>query len=376
MHRRAFLQTIGATAALAQTADPQPQTGDGILLGFDTYSVRAFRWKDMQLLDYGASLGVDTVQISSSEDYSSLDPAHLAEVREHAAKLGIQIDAGIGCICPLSKSWNPKSPPAEHKLVDGLKVAKAVGARSMRCFMGSSADRRSDRPIEPLMEETIRVFREARAQALDLGVKIALENHAGDMQAREVRTIIEESGKDFVGACLDTGNPMWVMENPLVTLEVLGPYALTTHVRDSVVFEHPRGAAAQWVALGDGDVDWPAFLALYRKLCPAALLQLEIITGRPPQVLPYYDRDWWKWFPKTPASEFVRFEEMARNGRPFMGTMVIEDAPGAKPPEYTAALREQQRIDLERSLEYAKKQLGLGVRSRPGLEPFTRHRTN
>jgi len=362
MHRRAFLQTIGATAALAQTADPQPQTGDGILLGFDTYSVRAFRWKDMQLLDYGASLGVDTVQISSSEDYSSLDPAHLAEVREHAAKLGIQIDAGIGCICPLSKSWNPKSPPAEHKLVDGLKVAKAVGARSMRCFMGSSADRRSDRPIEPLMEETIRVFREARAQALDLGVKIALENHAGDMQAREVRTIIEESGKDFVGACLDTGNPMWVMENPLVTLEVLGPYALTTHVRDSVVFEHPRGAAAQWVALGDGDVNWTDFLELYRRLCPKALLQLEIITGRPPQVLPYYDRDWWKWFPNTLASEFVRFEEMARKGGPYMGAMVIEDTPGAKPPEFTAALREQQRTDLERSLEFAKKQLGVGVR--------------
>ena len=29
-------------------------------------------------------------------------------------------------------------------------------------------------------------------------MKIALENHAGDMQAREVRTIIEEAGKDFV----------------------------------------------------------------------------------------------------------------------------------------------------------------------------------
>jgi sugar phosphate isomerase/epimerase len=247
-------------------------------------------------------------------------------------------------------------------VVEGLKVAKAVGARSMRCFMGSSADRRGDRAIEQLMESTIGVFRALRAQAQDLGVMIALENHAGDMQAREVRTIIEESGKDFVGSCLDTGNPMWVMENPLVTLEVLGPYAVTTHVRDSVVFEHPRGAAAQWVALGDGDVDWPAFLALYRQLCPTALLQLEIITGRPPQVLPYYDRDWWKWFPKTAASEFVRFEEMARNGRPFMGAMVIEDTPGRKPPEFAAALREQQRTDLERSIEYAKKQLGLGVR--------------
>ena len=44
---------------------------------------------------------------------------------------------------------------------------------------------------------------------MDLGVRIALENHSGDMQAREVKTIIEESGKDLVAACLDTGNPIW-----------------------------------------------------------------------------------------------------------------------------------------------------------------------
>jgi hypothetical protein len=243
-------------------------------------------------------------------------------------------------------------------------VAKAVGATSMRCFMGSMTDRRGPRPIEEFMQATIDVFRAVKTQAQDIGVRIALENHAGDMQAREARTIIEESGKDFVGACLDTGNPMWVMENPLVTMEVLGPYTLTTHVRDSVVFEHPRGGAAQWVALGDGDVDWAAFLALYRQLCPQAPLQLEIITGRPPQVLPWFERDWWKWFPKMPASEFVRFAKMARDGGPFMGAMVVEDTAGTKPPEFTAALREQQRTDLERSLEFAKNKLGLGVRSK------------
>jgi hypothetical protein len=184
------------------------------------------------------------------------------------------------------------------------------------------------------------------------------------MQAREVRTIIEECGKDYVASCLDTGNPMWVMEDPQVTLEILGPYAVTTHVRDSVVFEHPRGAAAQWVALGEGVIDWTAFLTLYQKVCPKALLQLEIITGRPPQILPYYERDWWKWFPKMPASEFARFAALAKKGHPFMGTMVIEDAPGQKPPEYTEGLKEQQRVDLERSLAFAQNSLGVGVRSK------------
>ena len=104
------------------------------------------------------------------------------------------------------------------------------------------------------------MFRSVRSEAQDLGVKIALENHSGDLQAREVKTIILESGRDFVASCLDTGNPIWCIEDPFVALETLAPYVVTTHVRDSVVFEHARGAAGQWVALGDGNVDLPRFV--------------------------------------------------------------------------------------------------------------------
>jgi hypothetical protein len=43
--------------------------------------------------------------------------------------------------------------------------------------------------------------------------------------------------------------------------------------------------------------------------------------------------------------------------------MVIEDA-GKPTPENAIALREQQKVDLERGLEYAKKVLDTGVRWR------------
>lgn len=334
--------------------------GEGIRLGFDTYSLRAFKWKDIQLLDFAAGMKVDTVQISDSGDYASLDPAHLAQVKAHAAKLNIEVDAGIGCICPVSKGWKNRGKTPQEELADGLVIAKAVGARAMRCVMGGVDDRRTGRPIEELMDSTIQIFRSMKARSQDLNVKIAIENH-GDMTAAETRTVIESSGKDFVASCLDTGNPVSVMENPLTTLEILGPYAVTTHVRDSVVFPHPRGAAAQWVAFGDGVVDWAAFFALYQKVCPKALLQLEIITGRPPRILPYYEKDWWSRFSKMPAQDFARFEEMAQKGHPYMGSMVIEDSPGAKPAEYTAALKEQQRFDLSRSIVYAQQELGIGM---------------
>jgi len=365
MHRRVFLQSALTASAMlagqaAKAAEPQ-----GIRLGFDSYSLRAFKWKAIELLDYTASQKLDAIQISSLDDFESLDEPHLQKVKDHAARLGIVIDAGTGCICPISKSWGHREGSGSDAMIKGLKAAKAVGATSVRCFMGSSVDRQNDeRPVEACMEETIKVFRSVKSQAQDLNVKIALENHAGDMRAAETLTIIQESGPDFVGACLDTGNPMWVMENPLTTMEILGPHVLTTHVRDSAVFEHPRGAAAQWVALGDGNVDLAGLVALHKKLCPQAAMHLEIITGRPPQVLPYFERSFWKYFEKTPASEFVRFVELAKNGHPFMGVMTIEDASTAqKLPEFSAALREQQRVDLERSFAYAKNSLGVGVRA-------------
>src|SRR5438105_2984058 len=148
MLRRTFLHTaIASATAAALSADDR--RASGIRLGFDTYSVRSFDWKAIRLLDYAAGLKLDTIQISSLGDYDSLDPAHLVKVKEHAAAVGVAIDGGIGCICPLSKSWRPNyGDPAEY-LIRGLQVSKTVGATSMRCFMGSSEDRTG--PTEPLM---------------------------------------------------------------------------------------------------------------------------------------------------------------------------------------------------------------------------------
>jgi len=357
MLRRTFLRSTAAGAAMPALAAP----GDGIRLGFDTFSIRAYNWKATQLLDYAAEQKLDSVQMSSLSDYENLEPAYLRKVKEHAGRLGISIDAGIGCVCPSSRGWNPKQGDAREYVLTGLKTAQAVGSQVMRCYMGNFMDRRGPLPLEAHMENTIKVFRSVRQQALELGIKIALENHAGDMQAREVRTIIEESGKEFVGSCLDTGNPIWALEDPFVTLEVLHPYVLTTHIRDTAVFEHPKGAAWQWVALGDGSLDLVRFTELYRKLCPQAAMQLEIITGRKPDVLNYLEPEFWKAFPKTPASEFARFLAFAKSGRPFMGSMIIGGS-GKQPPAIEAALKEQQKTDLERSFEYARKTLGAGVR--------------
>jgi len=114
--------------------------------------------------------------------------------------------------------------------------------------------------------------------------------------------------------------------------------------------------------MGDGILDLPRFVAEFRQRCPKSTMQLEIITGRPPRLFNYFEADFWKAFPKTPAWEFARFVALAKTGHPFMGAMVVEDITGKTPPAIMAeALKEQQRIDLERSFEYCRKTLNVGV---------------
>jgi sugar phosphate isomerase/epimerase len=332
----------------------------GIKLGFDSYSLRNWRWNAIQLIDYAAGLKLDSIQISSLGDYESLDAPYLAKVRERAARANLSLDAGIGCICPTTKSWSAKNGSPTQYLTTGLNAAKAIGASAMRVFIGSPNDRVADVPMERHMEETVKWLKTARSVALDTGVKIAIENH-GDLLSRELKEVIEAAGKDFVGCCLDTGNPMRVLEDPLLTLEILGPYAVTTHIRDSVLFEHPRGAAFQWVALGDGIIDFPRFVGRYQELCPKATMQLENITGRPPMVIPYLERDFWKAFQKVRAADFATYVSLARRGRALMEPMVVEDVTGEQPAEYKEALKAQQKRDLEKGIDFAKKVLGVGV---------------
>jgi 3-oxoisoapionate decarboxylase len=334
-----------------------------IRLGYDTYTIRALKWDAFQHLEYVEQQKLDAVQFSSLNDFGSLEPAYLAKVKQRAEELGVRLDGGTGCVCELSKSWDPSRGTPRAVLEQGLEVAHAIGATVMRCYMGSQLDRYGDKPLEQLIEATVRNFKAVRTKAVDLNVKVAIENHK-DMQSWQVKTLIEEAGKDYVGSNLDLGNPCNVMEDPLTALETLGPYAVTTHIRDSAVYEVPRGAAVQWTALGDGSVNFKKVVKRYEEICPQASFQLEIITGRPPETLPYLEAAFWKTYQGMPARDFAAFVALAKSGQPFSGRMVIEDVEGKAPSgPFKPALEYQQRYDLERSLQYAKEVLGVGMRS-------------
>lgn len=359
--RRTFItQSLAAATVLAQEMPDQP-----LMLGLDSYTLRSWNWKADELIDYCAAQKIESLQLTLPGDLASTDKAYLKSIQEKALVARVRLEGAIGSISKLSPAWNESNGSPQRMLEMGIDWCRQLSAPVLRCYLANPGYRIKDRPVkvDGLIEDAAKQLRLVRTRAQDKEVKLAVENH-GDITAREMLQLINSAGEDIAGVCLDSGNPMWVMEDPLFTLELLGKYVVTSHLRDTCLYPHPRGAAFQWVALGDGNIDFKTYAKRFRELCPQAPFQLEIITGRPPQVIPYLETDLWKTFPKARAADFARFVRLAESGHPFQGTMVIADDPKL-PAEYQAALKTQQRFDLERSLVHARS-LGVGRRNEAG----------
>jgi sugar phosphate isomerase/epimerase len=326
-----------------------------IKLGFDNFSIRAFGWKAPKLLEYAAQLKVDVLMMSDLDVYESYDEQYLRDIKRKANDLGVEIHAGTGSICPSAKSFNKKYGTAEQHLALAIRVAKTLGSPVVRCYQGTWEDRKLEGGLPARYKDTIRVCKAVRSQAVDAGVKIAIENHAGDMQAWELANLIEDCGRDFVGATMDSGNATWTLEDPMRNLEILGPYAVTTGIRDSAIWETADGAAVQWTAMGEGQIDFRAYMKRYAELCPNAPVILEIISGfnRP---YTYLKDDFWEIYDDIRPREFAAFVALAKRG--------TERKPYSPPAAMDRKLAEQeyQKAELERSLKYCREVLGLGVK--------------
>ncbi len=327
-----------ASAAAAGAGAAAP-----LRLGIDLFSVRSQGWSPFQMLDYCARSKVKVAFFSEIRFLGSLERDHLAKVRAHAAKLGLDVEIGMKSICPSSRMFDAAQGTAEAQLGRMIGAAKAAGSPIVRAVLGSSADRAGDGGIERHIENTIRVLRNVRSQAEGEGIRIAIENHSGDMQARELKMLIDAAGREFVGACLDSGNPVWAIEDPHLALEVLAPYTLTSHVRDSYLWRVPEGVAVRWVRMGEGNVDILGYIRKFAALCPGKALALEVIvTG--PRVFRCLEPAFWSAYLSTPAWEFSRFLALAETGKPQEVPKVAKEQMAARELE-----------DMEASLLWAQR---------------------
>lgn len=357
--RRAVLQSLAlAPAALSVATGARAQSvaaSKQLQLGIDNFAVRAFGWNADQLIDYAATLRIDSLFITDLKPFDTFETAYLSGLRKKAADHGLRICLGSWSICPTSNCFKKDWGTAEEHLALGIRMAEALGSPVFRCVLGNGRDRSSAGGIRARIADTVKVLKTGRTRALDAGIKIAVENHAGDMQAWELVELIEAAGPEYVGANLDPGNATWTLEDPVASLEILGKYTACTSMRDSMIWLTDEGATVQWTAMGDGIVDFKTYFRRFAELCPHAPVHIETISGFP-RSFPYLTPEFWQTYPEARARDLAAFIALARKGH------AIDRFTPPQGVDRQAAERTYQKSDLEKSISYCRETLGLGVR--------------
>jgi sugar phosphate isomerase/epimerase len=138
------------------------------------------------------------------------------------------------------------------------------------------------------------------------GIEAGIENHK-DLTAAEQAALLREVGSPALGACLDLGNNLALLEDPMETVETLAPYVVTTHLKDMAVRPSAHGFELAEVPLGTGLLPLPRMVAAVRAARPDVNLCLEMIT-RDPLPVPYRDEAYWSTYTSRDAARVASFE--------------------------------------------------------------------
>jgi L-ribulose-5-phosphate 3-epimerase len=108
--------------------------------------------------------------------------------------------------------------------------------------------------------------------AASCGVRLAIET---DLPAQEFRALIDERAHGALALCYDTGNAAARGFDAAADVAILGPHIGVVHIKD-----RRRGGSS--VRPGDGDVDFPRFLAALERAGYTGPLILEAPPGDDP----------------------------------------------------------------------------------------------
>jgi len=253
----------------------------------------------LDVLDHVRDLGVGSLQIM----VGGWTAKFAEEVRATCESYRIQLE---GSITP------PKNENDVSRFENELRVAKLAGAAVFRSALGG---RRYE--LFSSLEE-FKHFKEAAFKSMQLAepvsrrlrVRIGIENHK-DFHAAELAEMLTRLSSPHLGACVDTGNSIALLEDPMQVVETLAPFAVTTHIKDMAVQETPDGFLLSEVPLGEGVLDLPRMFALFEKHNPQIGYHLEMIT-RDPLDIPCLQPGYWATFPDKPGTELARTLAMVR----------------------------------------------------------------
>lgn len=223
------------------------------------------------LLQRCTELGVQGISLESCF-FSDTSPAAMDSLRQHLDRRELERVWAWGHPGGLQSGAAPEQ-------LDDLKahvvVAQRLEAKVMRICCGGRRTRPENWAAHRLA--LLPLLEEAASYASRHGVVLAIENHI-DLLADELVDLLETIGSPWLGVCLDTANNLRMLEDPMMAIEKLAPYARATHIKDIAAWRGSPREFAFWpsVPTGKGLINMPRTFGLLQKQGYSGLLALEI----------------------------------------------------------------------------------------------------
>lgn len=353
MNRRSFLQSaIANTAAAsaigggllgAQGSAPAAmgtsplQTSMGVVEY--SFSASPYTRSAYEFLEYCHSLGAGGIQIT----LDSAEPAYLDKLKRRAAELGMYLEA----IVTLPQKDDPGA--FERQVV----AARQAGALCLRSACLSGRRYETFTSLED-WKRFVALSNQRIALAVPILEKhrlpLGLENHK-DWTADEMVALLERHSSEFLGACLDTGNNVALLDDPMEVVGKLAPFAVTTHFKNMAVKDASEGFLLSEVPLGQGILDLHTVVKTIQTARPNVRFNLEMIT-RDPLKIPCLTDQYWVTFPDRSGIYLARALRF-----------VHDHPPAGALPQVSGLDREtrqrQEEENVKQCLAFARESLGL-----------------
>ncbi len=327
-------------------------------LGLESFSTRNSGLDPLGVLGLADELGLDGVLFELSP-FGSFRHDDLKKIRYAAEHKGLYLEFGMGSILHghpmaekgrqlLAEAGYDTSVSEAQIVIDHLHVAQKLGSPILRCVVGNFLTRDEGYNMTATADRVVAVFREACRAAEDLGMKIAVENHA-DFTVREHASILAWVNSPAYGFTLDCANLAFDLDDPLRLAEIVAPHAVTTHFKNYRIARTPAGLALENCSLGEGEIDVVAIAELLAEHNPEINLNIEIHSQYAPFQLDVLRPAFWANHPPPPGDGLAWYLAKAWT-KPILDPLPADLSDGAR-------AWETESEHLRQSIGWAKNSL-------------------
>lgn len=252
----------------------------------------------------------------------------LAKLRNRAEELGMWVEGMAGV------PRNGDMAPLEKTLLD----AKEAGVSVFRCALLNGRRYETFQSLadwKKWVDQSHDALRRVVPLLEKHKITLAMENHK-DWTLDDMERVMRTYSSQYLGVCVDFGNNISLLGDPMEVIEGLAPYVKAAHIKDIGVRPYPDGFEMSEVPLGTGILDLPRMVSVLQKANPKLRFSLEMMT-RDPLKVPCLTAQYWTVFPE-------------RSGRYLAWTLklVQSKASNTPLPAVSGLSREEQtRVEAE-----------------------------